>query len=98
MILFLVLIPTLIPTTLETMLKCKTKILYNCKSLSNNNTKTNSYKWTLSALDLLYRFLLLHQNNKVNMPGLTIIKAIIATIINLVKVVDNSKTYRQKLV
>jgi hypothetical protein len=32
------------------------------------------------------------------MPGLIIIKAIIAIIINLVKVVDNSRTYRQKLV
>ena len=42
--LFLVLTLTLIPTTLKTILKYKTKTLYNCKSLSNNNTKTNSYK------------------------------------------------------
>jgi hypothetical protein len=32
------------------------------------------------------------------MPGLTIIRAIIAIIINLVKAADNSKIYRQKLV
>jgi hypothetical protein len=44
MILFLVLILTLILTTLEIILKYKIKTLYNCESLSNNNTKTNSYK------------------------------------------------------
>jgi hypothetical protein len=32
------------------------------------------------------------------MPSLTIIRAIIAIIINLVKVVNNSKIYKQKLV
>jgi hypothetical protein len=32
------------------------------------------------------------------MPDLIIIRAIIAIIINLVKVVDNSKIYKQKLV
>jgi hypothetical protein len=32
------------------------------------------------------------------MPNLIIIRAIIAIIINLVKVVNNSKIYRQKLV
>jgi hypothetical protein len=32
------------------------------------------------------------------MPGLTIIRAIIAIIINLVKAANNSKIYRQKLV
>jgi hypothetical protein len=32
------------------------------------------------------------------MPGLIIIRAIIAIIINLVKVVNNSRIYRQKLV
>jgi hypothetical protein len=32
------------------------------------------------------------------MPGLTIIRAIIAIIINLVKVVNNSRIYKQKLV
>jgi hypothetical protein len=32
------------------------------------------------------------------MPSLIIIKAIIAIIINLVKVVNNSKIYKQKLV
>jgi hypothetical protein len=32
------------------------------------------------------------------MPDLTIIRAIIAIMINLVKVVNNSKIYRQKLV
>jgi hypothetical protein len=32
------------------------------------------------------------------MPGLTIIRAIIAIIINLVKAADNSRIYRQKLV
>jgi hypothetical protein len=48
----------------------------------------------LSILDLLYRSLLLYQNNKVNMPGLIIIRAIIAIIINLVKVVNNFRIYR----
>jgi hypothetical protein len=48
----------------------------------------------LSALDLLYRSLLLYQNNKVNIPSLIIMRAIIAIIINLVKVVDNSRIYR----
>jgi hypothetical protein len=43
-ILFLVLILTFILTTLEIILKCKTKTLYNCEFLSNNNTKTNNYK------------------------------------------------------
>jgi hypothetical protein len=52
----------------------------------------------LSILDLLYRSLLLYQNKKVNILSLTIIRAIIAIIINLVKVVNNSKIYRQKLV
>jgi hypothetical protein len=32
------------------------------------------------------------------MPGLIIIRAIIAIIINLVKVVNNSRIYKQKLV
>jgi hypothetical protein len=32
------------------------------------------------------------------MPSLIIIRAIIAIIINLVKVVNNSKIYRQKLI
>jgi hypothetical protein len=52
----------------------------------------------LSTLDLLYKSLLLYWNNKVNILSLIIIKAITIIIINLVKVVNNSKIYRQKLV
>ena len=64
--LFLVLIPTLILTTLET-LKYKTTILYSYGFLlDDNNTKTNSYKWELTALDLLYESLLLRQRSDNN--------------------------------
>ena len=63
---FLVLIPTLILTTLKT-LKYKTIILYNYGFLlNNNNIKTNSYKWELTALDLLYESLLLRQRSDNN--------------------------------
>ena len=64
--LFLVLIPTLILTTLET-LKCKTTTLCSYGFLlDDNNTKTNSYRWELTALDLLYESLLLRQRSDNN--------------------------------
>jgi hypothetical protein len=43
-ILVLVLILTFILIILKIILKCKTKTLYNYKSLNNDNIKTNSYK------------------------------------------------------
>jgi hypothetical protein len=73
------------------MLRCKTETLYNYGSLSDSNIKTNSYGWILSALDLLYKSLLLCQSNKVNMLALIIRKAIIVIISDLAKTANNPR-------
>ena len=69
----------------------KTETLYNYRSLSDSNIKTNSYRWILPALDLLYESLLLYQSNKVNILALIIRKAIIIIISDLVKTANNPK-------
>jgi len=76
-------------------LRCKTKTLCNYGSLSDSNIKTNSYGWILPALDLLYESLLLRQSNEVNMLALTIREAIIVTMSDLAKTVNNPRTQRR---
>jgi hypothetical protein len=59
---------------------------------SEQDIKTNSYRWILPALDLLYESPLLYQSNEVNMLALTIRKAIIVIISDLAKTANNPRT------
>jgi len=73
------------------MLRYKTETLCNYRSLSDSNIKTNSYRWILPILDLLYESSLLCQSNKVNMLALIIRKAIIVIMSDLAKTVNNPR-------